>query len=149
MKCTLEYHGVRPVGDMTIMAQSLFSQGNHHEERLLAEAFVGKTVWRDALVRPCSLHEGLPFTYTVWKGRLLWASLVPWQDTFITTPESITITSQVRIAALHRLLSGQFGACYCILSTRSLGGGPTNRSLHSSFLIHVNGSQRTLPLANL
>ena len=116
------------------MARSHFFQGSYHEERLLAEAFVGKTVWREALGRPCSLHEGLPFTFTVWKGRLLWASLVPWQDTFIITPESITITSQTRIAALHRLLSGQFGACYCILSTRSLGRGPTNRSLHLFFL---------------
>ena len=47
------------------MAQSLFSQGSYHEERLLAEALVGESVWRDALVRPCSLHEGWPFTYTV------------------------------------------------------------------------------------
>ena len=83
---------------------------------------------------------------------MLWASLVPWQDTFITTSYRITLTSQARIAALHRRLSRQFRACCCILSTRSLGRGPTNRSSYSSvlihvrFLIHVNGSQRTLPL---
>ena len=82
------------------MAQSLFSQGSYHEERPLAEALVGESVWRDALVRPCSLHEGLPFTYTVWKGWLSWASLVPWQDTFITTSDRITLTSQARIAVL-------------------------------------------------